>query len=653
MALIELTGISKTYNPDSNVPVHALNNVSLSIEPGEFVAIMGPSGSGKSTLLAILGLLDKLDTGQYKLLDKDITNFPENSITHLRNKFFGFVFQMFNLLPRLNVTENAMLPFIYANQTSSHDRERVVNVIKQVGLGARLHHRPNQLSGGEQQRVAVARAVANQPLVVLADEPTGNLDSKSTAEIITLLTELNRQGKTIIMVTHEHELTECARRVITLRDGRIESDHNKEKPQKFDLPLVSLEKKQHEKLFTLARIGNYCHEAILSLFHNKLRSFLSTLGVLIGVAAVIAMLAMGTGAKMQVEERLSALGTNLLMVRTSRSHGGIALGASAVTRFNFADMKAIEKIGSVEYVVPYVGGRAQVVYQSENWNTSVLGVGANYQHVRDAVPDQGRFFTESEVNTRAKVVVLGKEVADELFGEQNPVGKFVRVNRVSFKVIGVFPEKGVTGWSNFDDQIIMPVTTAMYRLLGLDYISYFDIQVKDTASMPLVQEEIVETISQLHRLSANQQESIDVRNLAEIQEAAGEMMQALSLLLGAIAAVSLLVGGIGIMNIMLVMVMERTHEIGLRKALGAKRSDIMVQFLIETVLICVLGGVFGIMLGSLIAIAMSMFAGWATVVSFGSIVLAFTFSVMVGLVFGLWPAWRAAKLLPIEALRYE
>jgi macrolide transport system ATP-binding/permease protein len=653
MSLIELKGISKTYYIGGKVPVPALKNVSLKIETGDFVAIMGPSGSGKSTLLAILGLLDKTDSGEYKLLGKDITRLTANEYARLRNHFFGFVFQMFNLLPRLTLKENAMLPFIYSGTASQQDRERVLNILRKIGIEKRLRHRPNEISGGEQQRAAIARAVANQPLVILADEPTGNLDSKSAAEIINLLDELNAQGNTIIMVTHEPDLAEAASRTITLRDGQIVSDERRNPLKEIEAPQFSLGKRKGRWLLSFAGLRNYCREAVSSLWASKLRSFLSILGVLIGVSAVIAMLALGTGAQRQVEETLSRLGTNLLQVRSSRRAGGIALGSDTVTRFTFADLEAIKRIESVEWVVPYVSGRAQIVFKNRNWNTSVMGANVDFQYVRDAVPDSGRFFTKMEETTRAKVAVLGKTVVNELFGEEDPVGKQIRINRVSFNVIGVMPEKGVSGWRNLDDQIVVPVRTAMYRLLGVDYISYFDVQVRDAESMTAVQNEIVSTLMRLHRIAESETERIEVRNMAEIQEAAGEMVQTFAYLLGAIAAVSLLVGGIGIMNIMLVMVMERTHEIGLRKALGAENRDIMIQFLVEAVLICVVGGAMGIAFGSLVSLGITYFAGWTIFISPISIILAFSFSVLVGIIFGLWPAWRAAKLQPIVALRYE
>ena len=728
MALVELQGVAKTYYLGKGcLPVPALKDVSLKIEPGEFVAIMGPSGSGKSTLLAILGLLDKPDKGQFRLLAQDVTALKDNDHAWLRSRYLGFVFQMFNLLPRFNIVENSFLPFLYAESTKT-DHDRVIGILKKIGLGDRLKHKPNELSGGQQQRVAVARALANQPLIILADEPTGNLDSKSALEIIGMLKELNAQGTTIIMVTHEADLAQAASRIITLKDGLIVADEKKAaapgewaaretaaasdrslagpldsrfrgsdkshvksspspsmpspspsmpspspsmpSPSSVSAPSSSVSspsssvssprrrgsipaRSHKRRSITPASIWNYAYEALLSLFANKVRSLLSILGVLIGVAAVIAMLALGSGAKMSVQKSLANLGSNLLMVSTSFRSRGISLGADSVTRFTFDDLKALGQLDNVTAVVPYVNGRAQAVYQNKNWNASVVGSTPEYQTVRNSVPTSGRFFSQAEVTTRAKVAVIGQTVVDELFGQANPLGQQIKINRINFLVIGLLPVKGSTGFQNSDNQVLVPITTAMYRLFGRDYISSFDVQVDEAENMAAAQEEVTQTLARLHRLTDAQLENIDVHNMADIQATMNSVVGTFTLLLGSIAAVSLLVGGIGIMNIMLVLIMERTHEIGLRKALGAENRDILLQFLVESVLICVLGGLLGIGLGSGIAILLSTVFGWYTVIDLGSIALAFGFSVGIGVVFGLWPAWRAARLLPVEALRYE
>ncbi|MBU0501816.1 MAG: ABC transporter permease [bacterium] len=653
MSLISLKDIHKTYYIGGKIPVHALQGVSLDIEPGEFVAIMGPSGSGKSTLLAILGLLDKADSGQYKLVGSEIGQMGEKEYASLRSRFFGFVFQTFNLLPKLNVVDNVMLPFIYSGQDSTEKREHALKTLERIGLQERLHHRPNEISGGQQQRVALARALANKPLVILADEPTGNLDSKSSQEIMELLKQLNDEGNTILMVTHEHDIAAWASRILTLSDGKIVNDEKRKKtksttPVEKDIDLFT-----GQKRFTFGGLKNYCYEAYLSIINNKLRSILSILGVMVGVAAVVAMLALGTGAKRNMEETFSSLGTNVLMVRTARRSGGISLGSDAAPRFNFADYATLSGMESVEQVIPYVSGRAQVVYQNKNWNTSVTGTSTDYAVMKKSEFDFGRFFTKAEDTTRAKVVVLGRTVADELFGEDDPVGRFVKINRVNFNVVGVLEKQGAMGWRNFDDQVFLPVKTAMDRLLGKDYIDYFEVQVDSLGDMNKVSEDIVTELLRTHRLNESDRQSFDITNMAEIQAAATSMITTLAYLLGSVAAVSLLVGGIGIMNIMLVMVMERTHEIGLRKALGAQRGDILTQFLVEAVLICSFGGIVGIILGAGISWLLSAIAQWVIFISPGSIILAFTFSVVIGIVFGLWPAWRASKLLPIVALRYE
>ncbi len=653
MPLIQLQNISKTYYIGAKVAVRALQGIDLSIESGEFVAIMGHSGSGKSTLLAILGLLDKADQGKYLFLKDDISKLGENQYAYLRSRFFGFVFQSFNLLPKLNVLDNVMLPFIYSGEKTSEKKRQTIEMLKKLGLGDRLLHRSNELSGGQQQRVALGRALVNQPLVILADEPTGNLDSASSEEIMRLLKELNEQGNTIIMVTHEPDIAAWSSRVLTLKDGKIIKDEIKRKSESRQIDQNAGKISRSLTCSHLSGIKNYCYEAYLALVNNKLRSFLSILGVLIGVAAIITMLALGTGAKRNMEESLSRLGTNTLMVRATRQTSGISMGTSGATRFTFEDLNALKKIDAIQHIVPYVSSRAQVVYRSKNWNTSITGTTVDYKDLKKIEMDKGRFFNVSEERLRSKVVLLGKTVAQELFENENPVGSYIRVNRINFEVIGVLKEQGAAGWRNQDDQIILPIRTAMYRLMGEDYINYFDVKVRQAEDIPYVEEEVVNEIMRLHRLPEAQRQSIEIVNMAEIQKTATEMINALAYLLGAVAAISLLVGGIGIMNIMLVMVMERTHEIGLRKAIGAQKSDILLQFLVESVLICVFGGILGILLGMGVSYLLSSFAQWVVYISLGSIILSFTFVIIIGVVFGLWPAWRAAKLLPIEALRYE
>jgi macrolide transport system ATP-binding/permease protein len=654
--MIELKHIKKTYIMGTT-GVSAIKDVSVSIKAGEFVAIMGPSGSGKSSLLHLLGLLDRPDSGEYFLAGKNVTSLNNNQLAMLRNNLMGFIFQQFHLLPRITSLENAELPLIYAGKRRL--KERAMDRIKDVGLASRATHRPNELSGGEQQRIAIARALVNDPLIIFADEPTGNLDTKSQNEIMGILKDLNDKGKTIIMVTHEEEVAGYAKRIIRMRDGNIISDEVKSKkigakitePSTLSIDhILNLKSKEIKR----AELLDHFRQALWSILSHKMRSLLSMLGILIGVAAVIAMMALGQGAKESISKTIASLGSNLLTVRpgSHRLHG-VALEAGSVTRFTMQDVDALAKIPGVRRVSPSVTGRGQVVYANKNWNTQVQGTGINFPEMRAAVPHSGRFFSEEELRMRARVAVIGATIVKQLYEGSNPLDATLKINRVNFKVIGVLPTKGTTMWRDQDDVIVIPVTTSMYRLLGKQYIDSIDIEVSDPSAMDSVEDAVKELIIKRHRLTEQAEDSFEIRNMADIQQTLTQTTRTMTILLGSIAAIALLVGGIGIMNIMLVSVTERTREIGLRKAIGARESDIMVQFLIEAITMTFLGGVTGVLFGSAIALLLAVVAGWTVKVSAFSIILATTFSVAVGVIFGLWPARQASKLDPIEALRYE
>ncbi|HNX90888.1 MAG TPA: ABC transporter permease [Candidatus Omnitrophota bacterium] len=651
--MIKLENFSKTYKGGEN-GVAALRDVSLTIKKGEFVAIMGPSGSGKSTLLQLLGFLDTPDSGGYFLAGKDVTTLNEDELAILRNHMLGFVFQQFHLLPRITSLENIELPLIYAGKR--HLKERALDRLKSVGLERRAAHKSNQLSGGEQQRIAIARALVNDPPIILADEPTGNLDSKSQNEIMDILKKLNESGKTIIMVTHEEEVAEYAKRIIRMRDGKIIADEVKVRTECEGIPDIKINEVLGETGPSIKRaeVSDHFRQAVWAIISHKMRSALSMLGILIGVAAVIAMLALGQGAKDSITKMIASMGSNLLTIRSGshRMHG-VAAEAGAVTRFTFQDVDAIAKAADVKMVSPSVSGRGQLVCANKNWNSQVQGTGVHYAEMRASSPTAGRFFTDDDVRSRQRVAVIGTTVARELFGKENPIDSSIKINRINFKVIGVLPTKGMSMFRDQDDTVIIPVTTAMYRLLGKQYIDSIDVEVGDLEAMEKAQDDIDAIIRKLHRLSKDNEDSFEIRNMADLQQTLTSTTKTMTSLLGAIAAISLLVGGIGIMNIMLVSVTERTREIGLRKAIGARRMDILLQFLIESVTMTFWGGVMGVILGGGIALLLAKVAGWAVNVSLFSIILATTFSVIVGVVFGIWPAHKASSLNPIEALRYE
>jgi macrolide transport system ATP-binding/permease protein len=652
--LIELRDVSKTYRL-GNITVPALKNASFKVEDGEFIAIMGPSGSGKSTLLNILGCLDVSTGGEYLIDGVNVSKFSDSELAQVRNEKIGFVFQTFNLLPRLTALSNVELPFIYAGNHGDR-RKTSIRALESVGLEDRARHRPRELSGGQQQRVAIARALVNEPAILLADEPTGNLDSRSGEEIMKILTGFHDQGMTVIVVTHDNSVAAHANRIIRLKDGEIVEDSRDgggtTSPQEASQPRRNDKKGRG---FSISEIRESLLVSLFSIFSNKLRSFLTMLGIVVGVGAVITMIAIGQGASVQITQRISQMGANLLMVHPEGEHRGPGRGGDEnITTLTYADALAVADMTAYVAKVDASYSRgAQVVYGNRNANTSINGVTPNFPAVNNFQVERGSFINENDNRLMRRVAVLGQTVVTNLFGTEDPIGQYIKIKRNSYQVIGVMKKKGSGGWRDQDDVVFVPLKTAQKRLFGADYVTSLNIQAKSPEVMDKASTEITNLLRERHRLRAEQEDDFHLSSQAEILSTVQETGKTFTMLLAGIAIVSLVVGGIGIMNIMLVSVTERTREIGIRKAIGAQPRDILGQFLIEALIVSLSGGAVGVLLGIVATRLASKFGQWPTVITPQSVILSFSFAFVVGLFFGLYPARKAAGLNPIDALRYE
>ena len=649
--LIKLVDLTRTYFTGGDVKIEVLRGISLDIYAGEFVAIMGASGSGKTTLMNIIGCLDRPTDGHYYFAGQDVAGLERDQLARLRREAFGFVFQNYNLIASATAAENVEIPAIYAGVSGEERRERAEELLVSLGLADRLDHRPNQLSGGQQQRVSIARALMNGGKIILADEPTGALDSHSGAEVIKLLQQLSDQGHTVVLITHERKIAQHADRVIEIKDGMILNDSTSHRQNSSAGNLLADEfmEDDEQTASLISEAAEAMKMALRSLRTNLFRTVLTLLGIMIGVAAVIAMLALGEGAKQSVLERIGSMGTNLLLVRpgapNQRSYGPDPTVATLVT----SDAIALEELPNVRSAVPESNGNVTVRYGNRDVQTSLTATTPAYPDTRSWPLDKGTFFNDADVQSYSAVVVLGQTVSQNLFGvHTGPVGKFVLIDNVPFMVIGVLSAKGATPWGrDADDAIFVPLTTGSLRLLGYNYLRSITLAVKDVADIDATQEQITTLLRTLHG-----KEDFQVRNQAALLETVSETYNTLTLLLGSIAVISLLVGGIGVMNIMLVTVSERTREIGIRMATGARMRDILQQFLTEATVVSALGGLIGVAVGFAAGEVISRF-DMPVLFSVSPALLAFSCAVATGLIFGFAPAFKAAHLDPVVALASE
>ncbi|MBN8238322.1 MacB family efflux pump subunit [Marinobacter hydrocarbonoclasticus] len=639
--LIELQGITRSFG-EGELAVPVLKGIDLKIWPGEFVAIMGPSGSGKSTLMNILGCLDQPSAGQYRFNGRDVSALDRDELALLRRDAFGFVFQSYNLLPGMTARENVEIPAIYAGMAPAERHARAERLLTGLGLGERLSHRPAQLSGGQQQRVSIARALMNGGQLIFADEPTGALDSKSSQEVIRLLTDLSEQGHTIILITHDPDVATVARRQIRIADGEIVEDTGAEVPS---VPMPATDQNGRRR----SRLGDWqeaLKSAVRSLHSNLFRTALTLLGIVIGVASVITMLAIGEGARKDVVDRISTMGSDLLLVRP----GGPDQrgGRWSVTTLVPSDFKAINEIEGVLAAIPELTGGQTLRYSNRDHSAEINATSFRFPVARQWPVVEGTFFSAEDEASYAAVAVLGKTTANALFPDESPLGKHLMVNNVLFQVIGVMDEKGASPMGqDQDDVVFVPYTTGSLRIFGQTHLRNITVAVADIDRMDEIEALIHDTLMARHGI-----EDFTIRNMASLIETISETQNTLTWLLGSIAAISLLVGGIGVMNIMLVSVTERTREIGIRMATGARAWNILQQFLTEAWLVSAIGGLIGVVIG-IAATQVIGSLGTPIHVTLLPMALAFGCAFATGLLFGFLPARKAAHLDPVHALASE
>ncbi|ODT82761.1 MAG: macrolide ABC transporter permease/ATP-binding protein MacB [Pelagibacterium sp. SCN 64-44] len=645
--IISIRGLVRRFQTGGE-SVDILKGIDLDIHRGEMVAIIGQSGSGKSTLMNILGCLDRASEGRYDFAGRDVGKLDADALAALRREHFGFIFQRYQLLPDLDAVENVEVPAVYAGVDAAARRERAIALLTRLGLGERLDHRPNALSGGQQQRVSVARALMNGGEVILADEPTGALDSRSGKELMALLKELHADGHTIIIVTHDPQIAAQAQRVIEISDGEIIADRHNVEPTRAE-KAADRAKAGRAWFRGIDRTLEALRMALRAMGAHKLRTFLTMLGIIIGIASVVAVVALGQGSQQAVLENISSIGTNTINVYPGSGFGDMRSGRVRTLKPSDAEVLAGEPYA--DSVTPQVSANATARYRNTASNASITGVGVDYFQVNGRTFTAGSGFTAQSIADQAQEAVIDQNAVNAIFTDgQDPIGEVLMLGNVPARVIGVVANSSGFGPGGNSANVYMPYTSAMSRVLGQSYLSQITVRIADDYDMSQAEAEITQLMTQLHGGT----QDFFLQNTATIRETIESTSATLALLISTIAVISLVVGGIGVMNIMLVSVSERTKEIGIRMAVGARRSDIMRQFLIEAVLVCFAGGAAGVALSFALGYGLTtIVTGARLAYSSESIVVAILSASLIGVVFGFMPARSAARLDPVEALARE
>ena len=653
--LIDLRGIRKSYGGGDSPLVNVLRGIDLSIHAGEFVAIVGASGSGKSTLMNILGCLDRPTSGEYLFAGENVAALGSDELAWLRREAFGFVFQGYHLIPSGSAQENVEMPAIYAGTPAAERHARAAALLDRLGLASRTGNRPHQLSGGQQQRVSIARALMNGGHIILADEPTGALDSHSGAEVMTLLDELASQGHVVILITHDREVAARAKRVIEISDGLVISDTARDTSDvqrsvnPGALQAVDLRKRLSEGSGSRGAWKGELLDALQAAWRvmwiNRFRTALTLLGIVIGVASVVVMLAVGEGSKRQVMAQMSSFGSNIIYLNGKAPNPRAPKGV-----ITLEEVAALGDLPEVKMIMPVNGGQAGVRYGNVDHSSYVGGNDTHFPAIFNWPVVEGSYFSEADEQNAAAVAVIGHKVRQKLFDEQtDPVGQYILIENVPFQVVGVLQEKGATsGDLDSDNRIAIPYSSASIRLFGTQDPEYITIATRDANNVKQAEAAIRNLLQRLH----NGKQDYELTNNAAMIQAEARTQNTLSLMLGSIAAISLLVGGIGVMNIMLMTVRERTREIGIRMATGARQSDILRQFLTEAMMLSVVGGLAGIVLALGMGAAL-LLSKVAVAFTLPAVAGAFACALITGVIFGFMPARKAARLDPVAALTSE